>query len=295
MKLTYGLSLFYLVVMMACDISIPLPETDAKQVIVANSFFSPDSIWQVQLTKSFALNQAEEIDAVLNGIVEIMEVESGQTTILKHQKNGIYTSKERLPIANKKYQLTAQVENFETIQATNQTPTPFTATVRSTNFINYRNVPSYLFELEIVDNPAASNFYLIDITYQFIAKDSSFSVKAGHFSLDTNSDNELVEIDHTALQQSYLPDTNFNGQTYATEIGASSFFLNDLADISQLTAIVNIRSISAEGYQHAKTVETFELSDSFSSPEPIKIFANIENGFGIFAGLVTQRMEVKLK
>ena len=295
MKLTYWLSIFYIASILACDISIPLPETDAKQVIVANSFFSPDSIWQVQLTKSFALNQAKEIKTVPNGIVEIIEIESGQITSLKHQQNGIYTSKERLPVANKKYQLRAQVENFETIQATNQTPTPFTATVRATNYINYRNVPSYLFELEIMDHSGAPNFYLIDISYQFIVKDSSFSVKAGHFSLDTNSDNELVEIDHTALQQSYLPDTNFNGQTYSTEIGASSFFLNDLAEISQLTAIVNIKSISAEGYQHAKTVETFELSDSFSSPEPIKIFSNIENGFGIFAGFVGQRMEVKLK
>ena len=100
---------------------------------------------------------------------------------------------------------------------------------------------------------------------------------------------------NTHLKQSYLPDINFNGQAYRTEIGASSLFLNQLAELGQLTALIKIKSISSEGYQHAKTVEEFEFSDSFSSSERVKIFSNIENGLGVFAGYVEQRLEVRLK
>ncbi len=295
MKLTNWLSIFYLLLIVACDISIPLPETEVKQVIVANAFFSPDSIWQVQLTKSFALSEADQVELVSNGIVEILDVENRQTIKLTHQQNGIYTATEIFPISNKAYQLTAQVDGFETIQATNQTPLPFIASVTNSSFTNFRNRPSYLFDLQLVDSPAANNFYLIEVTYLFSKNDSLFTEKGGHFSLDANSDNEIVEIDHTALKQSYLPDTNFNGETYSTQIGASSSLLNDLATIDHLTAIINIKSISSEGYQHAKTVETFEFGDSFSSPEPINIFSNIDKGFGVFAGFVSQRIEVKLK
>ena len=218
-----------------------------------------------------------------------------KTIKLAHQQNGIYTAGEMRPIYNKVYQLTAQVDGFETIQATNQTPLPFTASVTTSSFTNFRNRPGYLFDLQLVDNPAANNFYLIEVTYLFSKNDSLFTEKGGHFSLDANSDNEIVEIDHTALKQSYLPDTNFNGETYSTQIGASSSLLNDLAIIDHLTAIIIIKSISSEGYQHAKTVETFEFGDSFSSPEPVKIFSNIDNGFGVFAGFVSQRIEIKLK
>lgn len=295
MKLTYWLSIFYTLFIIACDISIPLPETEIEQVIVANAFFSPDSTWQVQLTKSFALSQAGQVEFVPNGIVEILDVENGQTIKLTHQQNGLYTAGEMRPISNKAYQLTAQVDGFETIQATNQTPLPFTASLITSSFTNFRNRPGYLFDLQLIDNPAIDNFYLTTIRCLFSKNDSLFSEKGGHFSLDANSNNEIVEIDHTALKQSYLPDTNFNGETYSTQIGASSSLLNDLATIDHLTAIITIKSISAEGYQHTKTVETFEFGDSFSSPEPIEIFSNIENGFGVFAGFVTQRMEVKLK
>lgn len=287
--------MLYMLLIIACDVSIPLPETEVEQVIVANAFFSPDSTWQVQLTKSFALSQADKVEYVSSGVVEILDVANNQTLKLAHQQNGLYTAKELHPIANKKYHLIAQVDGFETIQATNQTPLPFTASVNNSSFINFRNRAGFLFDLEIVDNPAVDNFYLIAVTYLVEKKDSLFTEKAGHFSLDTNSDNELVEIDHTALQQSYLPDTNFNGETYSTQVGASNLLLKDLVEIDHLTAIITIKSISLEGYQHVKTVETFEFSDSFSSPEPVEIFSNIENGFGVFAGFVTQRIEVKLK
>jgi len=223
MRLNYWLSIIYMLLFATCDVSIPLPETELEQVIVANAFFSPDSTWQVQLTKSFALNQADQVELVANGIVEIQDLANNQTIKLIHQQNGMYTSQELLP------------------------------------------------------------------------NDSLYSEKAGHFSLDANSDNELVEIDHTGLKQSYLTDLNFNGKTYSTQVGASSLRLNDLAAIDHLTAMITIKSISSEGYQHAKTVETFEFGDSFSSPEPVNIFSNIENGFGVFAGFVSQRIEVKLK
>ena len=189
----------------------------------------------------------------------------------------------------------AQVEELKTIQAVNQIPTSFSVTVENYRFTNYRNLPSYLFQLKIEDNPQEDNFYLIEVTYIIEIKDSLFTEKATHFSLDANSDNELVTIDHTSLKQSYLRDVNFNGATYLTEIGASSFTFNQLADIEQLTATISVKSISEEGYQNAKTVEEFEKSDSFSSPEPISIFSNIKNGFGIFAGFTEQRIEVKLK
>lgn len=295
MKLTHWLSIFYILLFLACDISIPLPETEVEPVIVANSFFSPDSIWQVHLTKSFALREAGQVEFVSDGLVTIMDLDNNQIIQLTYQQDGIYTSTEMLPVVNKKYQLSTQVDGFETVQAINQIPSPFTASLTGSSFINYRSRPGYLFDLEIVDNPVAENFYLVEITYLLEKDGRLFSEKAGHFSLDINSDNELVEIDHTALKQSYLPDTHFNGETYATQIGASSLLLNDLATLDQLTAIITIKSISSEGYQHTKTVETFEFGDSFSSPEPIKIFSNIDNGFGIFAGFVTQQIEIKLK
>ena len=295
MRLNYWLSIIYMLLFATCDVSIPLPETELEQVIVANAFFSPDSTWQVQLTKSFALNQADQVELVANGIVEIQDLANNQTIKLIHQQNGMYTSQELLPIANKAYQLSAEVDGFKRVLATNQTPLPFAASVTNSRFINFRNRPSFLFDLQIVDNPEVDNFYLIEVVYLFSKNDSLYSEKAGHFSLDANSDNELVEIDHTGLKQSYLTDLNFNGKTYSTQVGASSLRLNDLAAIDHLTAMITIKSISSEGYQHAKTVETFEFGDSFSSPEPVNIFSNIENGFGVFAGFVSQRIEVKLK
>lgn len=295
MKINCCLLVFYVLLVTACDISIPLPEKEVEQVVVANALFSPDSIWQVQLTKSFALYQAGQVEFIANARVEVRDIDQGISTKLRHQRNGIYTTEEGAPIANNKYELIAQVEELKSIRAINQIPTPFTATVENYRFTNYRNLPSYLFQLKIEDTTQEANFYLVEVTYLIEKKDGLFTEKATHFSLDPNSDNESVTIDHIALKQSYLRDANFDGQAYLTEIGASSFMFNQLTDIEQVTAIISIKSISQEGYQHAKTVEEFEKSDSFSSPESINIFSNIDNGFGVFAGFTEQRIEVKLK
>ena len=295
MKLTIWLLVFGLLGVVACDIAIPLPTVEAEQVIVANSFFRPDSIWQVQLTKSFALYESDKIEFINNAFVEILDKNTGSAITLHHHQNGLYMADQSYPLQNTNYLLSVEAMDLPPIQSSNAIPSSFNVNIKTHQFSEIRNLPSFLYKIELVDNPAEKNFYLIEVTYLLTIQDNLHTQKAGHFSFDPNSDNETVEIDHTNLRQSYLSDLHFNGETYLTEVGANSLLLRRLTEASNATAIIRIKSTSYEGYEHAKTTEELENGGSFSSPEPIKVFSNIEGGFGLFAGFTEQRFEITLK
>ena len=295
MKITYWFFIFFFLSLIACERPIPFPEPNTPSVLVANALFTKDSIWRVQLSQSVAIDSIISFNFIPNGHIEIKNLNNDLSILLKHQENGIYTSDTSLPTSAVPYELTAQADGFQSIQAISVVPKDFIINVKNFQRSEYLKQPNYLFDLEIKDDPLTANFYLIQVQYALKKEEELFYEKARHFSFDINSDNEMVVLDHSALKQSYLSDANFNGQSYTSQIGAASSLLStvDLAD--ELTAFISVYSISKAGYRYEKSVERFENVDNEIFAEPLGAFSNINNGLGIFAGYLEQRLEVRLQ
>jgi len=280
---------------LACSDVIPLPELQPEQLLVANALFSPDTTWQVQLTTTAPLNRLKEISPITNGVITVKDVERNSTLTLQHQQEGWYTSSQERPIATTNYQLSVQVDGYNSLQAIDQIPQAFKASIEQYDTVTYRNVLGYNFGLRIEDNPTAANYYLITITYIIERDGYVYTIPTGHFSLDNNSDNEDIELDHDRLTKSYLRDVNFNGQAYLTSVIGTDTLLNYFNELDKIKAIIQVKSISEVGYEYEKSIEIFRLSGDDIFIEPIRIFSNVDNGLGIFAGYVEQRLEVRLK
>jgi len=295
MRITYYFFIFFIFSILACERSIPFPETNTPSVLVANSLFTKDSIWTVQLSQSVAIDSAVNFNFIPNGQIEIKNLDNNLSTLLKHQEDGIYTSAAFLPTSEATYELSAQADGFQSIQAINTLPKDFVINLKKFQRSEYLKQPNYLFDIEIKDEPNTANFYLIQIQYTLKKEGELFYEKARHFSFDINSDNETVVVDHAALKQSYLSDANFNGQTYTSQIGAASSLLSMIELADELTAFISVYSISEAGYLYEKSVERFENAENELFVEPFGVFSNINNGLGIFAGYLEQRLEVRLQ
>lgn len=295
MNITYRFFLFVCLIFFACEKSIPFPEAETPPILVANSLFTKDAIWTVQLSQSVAIDSTVKFDFIPNGQIEIKNLSNNAATTLTHQSNGIYTSDALLPASETEYELTVEVADFSTIQASSSIPKNFVVQLQNFQASEYLKQPNYLFDIEIIDDPTTPNFYLIQVHYVLKRNGQLFKEQARHFSFDANSDNETVVLDHSNLKQSYLPDTNFNGQTYTSQIGAASPLLGDVNIGDELTAFISVYSISEAGYLYEKSVERFENTAEEIFAEPLGVFSNINNGLGIFAGYVEQRLEIRLQ
>lgn len=280
--------------LLACEKSLPFPEASSS-VLVANAIVSADTLWQVQLTQSAALGKKINFPVIDNGQVIIKDLTQGTSIELIPQGNGIYTSESQLPKINTAYQLKAMAEGYPTIQATNMVPDKFNVKLNSFVASTYQQRSNYIFDFTIEDAQSIDNFYLIKITYQVNINGLSSTESAGHFSFDPNSENEQIISNHIGLKQSYLPDHNFNGQNYTTQIGASSPLLEQIDFADKVIATISIKSISTAGYQYEQSVEQFENIEETLFSDPIGVFSNIENGLGIFAGYTEQKIIIPIK
>lgn len=294
MNLTNWQLFFLCLLIVACERSLPFPEA-VPPVLVANAIVSTDSIWHVQLTQSAPLEAEINFPSINKGQIIIKDITEGTAIELIPQSNGIYISDTQSPEANHSYQLIAMAEGYPTIQATDQMPTPFKATVNSFETSTYQQRNNYLFDITIEDANNKTNFYLIAITYEFDLGSQYIVEPAGHFSFDPNSDNEQVVPNHSSLKQSYLPDYNFNGQNYTTQVGTTSPSLEQIDSATKVLARIHIKSISAAGYQYELSVERFENIADDLFTDPIGVFSNIENGLGIFAGYTLQEIIIPIK
>ena len=147
---------------LACTDVLPVPELKTEQFLVANAFFTPDTTWQVQLSTSVPLDQITAIKPIENAIVRIRDLASNKVTTLQHQKEGYYASIQERPTATTKYELSVQAEGFDFLQAINQTPALFKASVQAYDTLTYRNTVGYSFDLLIEDIATETNYYLIN-------------------------------------------------------------------------------------------------------------------------------------
>lgn len=279
----------------SCEKEIPFPDKIISPTLVANAFMTPDSVWQLRLSKSAPIDSVINFEYVTNAEASIKNLATNKLIQLTHQENGTYLAQESLPEIGQAYQLVAKVPDFPTITATSVIPKSFDALYLKSQKSVYQKEANYLFDLLIVDNKAESNYYLFEVQYLVETQTDKILENATLFSFDSNSENETIVIDHFKLKRSFLTDENFNGQNYITQIGATSSLLENLSSEVHLKAIISIKSITEEGYSYFKSIERFENADNEIFTEPLSVFSKIENGFGIFAGYTEQRIEIILQ
>ena len=57
--------------------------------------------------------------------------------------------------------------------------------------------------------------------------------------------------------------------------------------------MVELQAISPEYYRYLKSVELYRVSESDAFTEPVQIYCNVQNGWGIFGSLSSQRIFIQ--
>lgn len=274
---------------MGCEkpVSVNIPEHDRQ--IVTEALFAQDSLWHVSVSSSVGLRGQVDPFPLTDAKVEIRE-NGDLIDVLEHTQFGIYTSRQTRAEFGKLYTLNVTAPGYESVSGVAELPVVFEApdfTVDRTSGENeegYTNVA-----ITINDPPEIRNYYAIELT--LVETDTSDGANRQVVSRYWFETNDAVLLGFGALDgqeesfsTTYFQDDVFDGKSETINIRVLDprffFFEGDIAYALLLRFYVT----DEHYFRFFKTAQIQEENEGNPFGEPVRIYSNMSNGFGIFAG-----------
>ena len=302
--------LLLLLALSACEqvIEPDLPEHTPRLVLQA--FFTPDSTWVAFVGRSVGILEPmpEREMAVADATVELLKEGRVIDRLEFFQRDRVYVWEKGTLQAGESYALRVAAPGFAAIEATDAIPTSV-----PTEIVSYLTRPSVRPEswikgdmsikLEIQDPPGETNYYQIRMFAFFrdefrtlddevvdlvsIRNEGSFSTQDPSIIADNTAD-EPFDGSFSGSAP-FFKDTLFDGQTHAIELSSNY-------NAPERTRLyVHVLHLSETYYEYLKSAKLHESTQDNPFAEPMSVYSNVENGYGIFAGYSSQIFELVLE
>lgn len=280
---------FFLIIiilfLVACEreTEIDIPKSESK--IAVSCFLIPQKNIDIYICQSIHIYDTKEIP-ITNATVELFE-ENTKIQTIPHHENGFYRT-DIQPTIGKNYAVEIKVPGFEPIKA--QTDIPFPVIIDSTKTTRYVGTNKngktlsfyqiFISSLEI-NNDIAHYKYIFEALTDSINMFGQVNLGKA-FSYDAFIMKE-GDIYNTFFSNQLNNNPTFNLNLYFED--PIDFFFGE--DTVKFTISSQIYSLSKELYLYEKSLKKYAENQNniWEQNNPPLIYSNIENGYGIFAGL----------
>lgn len=300
------LSLPLLLALSACEqiIEPDLPEHTPRLVLQA--FFTPDSTWVAFVGRSAGIleSQPERERAVAEATVELLVGDRVIDELEFFQEERLYVWEKGALQAGESYSLRVSAPGFATIQATDAIPRLVPTAIASYRINTSADSESrisgdFSIKLEIQDPPGETNYYQIrffrsghrlgrdeePFEESFYTVEESFSTQDPSIIADNDVDDFIEELSTAP----FFKDTLFDGQTHVIELSGDY----DAPEHSRF--YIQVLYVSETYYEYLKSARLHNSTQDNPFAEPVSVYSNVENGYGIFAGYSSQTFELVLE
>ena len=302
----------FLTALCACEqvIEPDLPEQPPR--LVLRAFFTSDGAWTAHVGRSSWILEPRSFGyrPVADAAVELLAGDRVVGELEFNEGTRGYMFEGSALQAGETYSLRVTAPGFETVRATDTVPGPVPASVRF--YLPHASSGSesgtgrdFSIELEIQDPPGEENYYQVSLFRVYAGREDGdeardlipayrleedFSTKDPSILADNSVDGSPFEEGAFEGKAPYFRDTLFDGGTH--EIELSSDFDGD-PDFSEIR--LQVLHISEAYYEYLKTSRLHH--DTLDNPfaEPLNVYSNVENGYGIFAGYSSRTFELALE
>ncbi len=271
----------------SCDKIVDFDIDEIDSELVVNSFFTPDSLLTVSV--SLPLNLNESVAKDVNDACVVIKRNSIIIDSLIKTSDGLYQTNEKIVEAGSIYEIEISSDGLNTVFATDTVPyqkvIPKNINVFPNVITDEEGVELNEIQFSIDDPANEKNYYEFKIIIAYPDDDDeSFS---STFIPYITSNDQVITIEGDIY---YYPETllfcddQFNG----TQKTISIYFGNiDCAGCPAPEYIVQLRTISYTYYSYKKKLLRHLANQSGDiwdgEANPVKMYSNIENGYGIFA------------
>ncbi|RFM34556.1 DUF4249 domain-containing protein [Chitinophaga silvisoli] len=270
-----------IIILTACvkESRIEIPYAGDK--IVVNSLIQPDSLIYIRVTGSKKVTEYS-FDPLDSATVVLQENGITLPTPTYQLINGYgYFVSQSVAKTGSHYAI--QVANKGLTAVSGSDSTPMRAHI--SNAYAQRGLNRVRFTLQ--EDGSTINYYRLRI---FTAVESNGNwvidkTDTIHFRLDPALNNDLPDIiTNDYKSESIMTDENFNGKTI-------QFVLQTKKEVSSSHMIIELSALTPAAWKYFQSTYTQRLNDSQDfSLDPENAYSNVENGYGIIAGVNAARL-----
>ncbi len=265
--------------------------------LVVNSYFESDSIWKFQVSNSLSVLDNADLKIIDNASIRLFKGGEFLDTISEMDEDYWYRYTDHLPVQGERYSIEVSTPDFVSVihaedilpQAVPLSNVDVIVTDSSFNYERYyewgtiqRGWVEGFFEITFLDPAMEENYYRMslysyDVDYDYVDSTIKHIYKRSvYYQVEDASIEDQFSSDDNLLFNDFL----FDGQKYKIKL---SFQEWDVFKGQEF--YVELESLSRTGYLYKKSISEYENASGDPFSEPVRIYSNIENGFGIFAGL----------
>ncbi|MBC9913439.1 DUF4249 domain-containing protein [Chitinophaga varians] len=273
----YGILLAIL--LSACEERVNIQLKYEGDKIVVNSLLQPDSVAYVRITRSVPANVYDESGFAEIGNAQVTLLQNGVAMSPLQQQTikgrNYFVSKEKVANGNN-YTINVTAAGLTPVTAQDTLPP---APVAS-DPVAKRSSTRIVFTLK--DRPGAADYYRLRV---FAYGPDNLPDTMRNFRLDPAFNNNLIDvITNTHYPSLIIDDTRFDGKTV-------NFVLETEHPINAPRMMIEVSSLTCSGFKYFRTVDMQTRNGGVLITEPFTVFTNVRNGYGIVAGINSQRLE----
>ena len=270
---------------MSClkPVELDLPNFTNQPVV--NCFFTPDEPFIVNISKT-----ASQFDSVLVNVNDaVVQIFKGEEFLaeLPSKGDGVYSDSTVFPEKGVLYTIKVTIEGYPEVLASDSVPSSFSE-------FTYKSFKEKAWYSEEGNQYSGFTFQIDDVQGE-----NFFEVRYRAELFNHNKFNDTIlyhSFQYGALfcfdpivkegtSKSMFTDKTFDGKSIELELMNQNvrFYLDD----DSVNFLVQVIQGSPTFYRYQLTYEKHrdaQYSDFFNPMEPVIMYSNIENGYGIFAG-----------
>ena len=288
--LLLSISLVYI----SCEKIIPFEGDVNVPKLVINSIFESDSTFKVHVSSSRSVIDTASFQNIEDAIVTIKDDNGNIIETLNHIDNGFYSG-QTYPSQNKIYTLKVNHPNYNNISASDSLPSPITINnVDTLKVEDPINGDRLQISMNFDDPENTQNYYLIEtysVNEYLVIKNSDTT----EYELDTTkqymvlTDEVFQNGGSPWREQGLFNDLLFNGQNKTLELEIPYEDISEIGigyewSYKTKSARVYLHNISKSYYYYRTSLELYQSASGNPFAQPVQVYSNIENGFGVFAG-----------
>jgi hypothetical protein len=274
-------ALFLFVLFTSCELTVDIDVPFEQQKLVLNSFFNTDSVWAATLSANQHILDTLYEQRVENALIVVYHAGAAVDTLM-HLSDGVYRADTGKPLPGKSYEIKAMAPGYPDVTSHSYVPLPTLITdIQVTKGASSEGYPEDVFHVKFQDDPLVENFYQIYVEGESDYIDfETAKIRKHRFRLGmATNDPSVRSNEYSGFDGIFIKDvlfTNGNGAISFTTQGQVMDFYSYV--------IVTIRTLSKDYYNYKTTGRLQEDISDNPFAQPINVYNNIDNGFGIFAG-----------
>ncbi len=277
-------------VLMSCEKVIDITIPDKERKIVLNGYIRANQPVLVNLSRSLSVLEKDSM-MLLSGADLKLFSGTGLMGVFKEDSAGYYSLPDFLPQVGQTYRATASAGELKPVEASAVLPAlvPIASVDTATLFGDWGQQELRL-TVKFDDPGGIPNVYSfgVDVSYKefdYQTMQSTGKMLTHPVYLYSSSNDMFLKDESTNFEgKLYFEDLLFDGLSKTVEFGINDYSFYE-SDTVWLT--VKMEQIDPSFYKYVQSYVAYQNARGNPFAEPVQVFSNVKNGYGIFSGSST--------